>query len=110
MARSQEYTAKQMIEAAEATGGNKAAAGKRLGCTRQTVENYCKRYTTVDEAFKEQRKVMLDYAQAGLRHHLGQMAPWAIKFTLQTLGKEEGWSQKIETEQSGEIKIKVVRE
>ena len=90
------YTAAELIQAAKETGGNKSAAGRRLGCSRQTVENYCKRYTTVNEAFENERRAMVDWAESHLRKYVIAGAEWAVKFVLRTLGKDRGYTERTE--------------
>jgi len=95
MAGKQRYTAAELIEAAKATGGNKSAAARQLNCDRQTVQNYCNRYPTVNRAFEQERQAMVDWAESGLREAvITRKEPWAIKFTLSTLGKDRGYTER----------------
>jgi len=102
MAGKQQYKAEELIEAARKTGGNKAAAARLLGCTRQTVDLYCNRYVTVKQAFDDERETMVDWAESGLRDAvITTKAPWAIKFILRTLGKDRGYTERVEQEITG---------
>ena len=104
------YTAQQMIEAAQKTGGNKSAAARLLDCHRETVQRYCRNMVTVNAAFEEQRQVMVDWAETGLREAvITRKDPWAIKFVLRTQGKDRGYVERTETEQSGKVIIEVIR-
>jgi len=94
MAGKQKYTAEELIAAAQATGGNKSAVARKLNCDRQTVQNYCNRYVTVDRAFEQERQKMIDWAESGLRDAvITHKEPWAIKFTLATIGKDRGYTE-----------------
>ena len=64
MARSQQYTAKQVIEAIKGTGGIKTVIAQRLGCHRHTVDNYIERYTTVAQAYEDERETVADFAES----------------------------------------------
>lgn len=111
MAGKQKYTSEELIAAAEATGGNKSAVARQLNCDRQTVQNYCNRYITVNRAFEQERQKMVDWAESGLRDAvIDDKEPWAIKFTLATLGKDRGYVPKVETEQVGKMIIEIVHE
>jgi len=59
MARTKEYSAKEMVDALEKTGGVVADAARKLGCSPQTVYNYINEYSTV-KAAREQFEQNLD--------------------------------------------------
>ena len=93
----QRYTAEQMIDALTASKGMIFLAARRLGCSHDTVERYCKRYPTVEAARVTQRGEMLDEAEMRLWKALQQDEPWAILFCLRTLGKTRGYVPQIDT-------------
>lgn len=71
-------------------------AAFKLGCTRQTVENYVKRYPTVAQAVKEERQKTVDVAEGKLFDKLKTGESWAIQFILKTLGKDRGYTERQE--------------
>lgn len=79
------------VLAALAKGHTEAAAAHILGCSYQTILNYRKRWKAVDDAVKAHRKEMVSLAETGLRGAILNSQPWAIAFTLKTLGKDEGY-------------------
>ncbi|MFB6198947.1 MAG: hypothetical protein ABEI52_11890 [Halobacteriaceae archaeon] len=66
MARTQEYTAKEVAEAIRQANGVVKTAALQLGCTPATVYNYADRYVTVQEALDESRKDIAGEAEGYL--------------------------------------------
>ena len=66
MARTQEYTAKQVADAIRQANGVVKTAAAQLGCTPATVYNYADRYVTVQEALDESRKDLAGEAEGYL--------------------------------------------
>jgi len=66
MARTQEYTAKEVAEAIRQANGVVRTAASQLGCTPATVYNYADRYVTVQEAMDESRKDLAGEAEGYL--------------------------------------------
>jgi predicted transcriptional regulator len=71
-------------------------AARLLGCSRQTVHAYRKRWKAVDDAITGKRHELVDLAENGLRKAVEKDEPWAIAFTLKTLGKDQGFSERTE--------------
>jgi hypothetical protein len=103
MANKRQYTAEQVIEALKASAGIQAAAARRLGCDRNTIANYIKRYATVRQALEEARDTTIDLAESKLIEKV-QAGEWpAIAFTLKTVGRHRGYVERSEvTGQDGE--------
>lgn len=64
MAKTNRYTAAQVIEAMKGTGGIKTVIAQRLGCHRHTVDNYIERYVTVAQAYENERETVADFAES----------------------------------------------
>lgn len=64
MARTQQFTAGQVIEAMKGTGGIKTVIAQRLGCHRHTIDNYIERYSTVAQAYEDERETVADFAES----------------------------------------------
>jgi len=64
MARTQQFTAGQVIEAMKGTGGIKTVIAQRLGCHRHTIDNYIERYPTVAQAYEDERETVADFAES----------------------------------------------
>ena len=87
----QRYTAEQVIKAIVGSFGIKTAAANALGCTRQTIDNYIKRYPTVAQAYHEERERLVDMAESKFAEAINAGEWAAISFALRTLGKDRGF-------------------
>lgn len=95
MARTEHYTAQQMIDAIE-DGYTCAGAGKLLGCTAKTVRNYAGKYPSIKEALRAKRAELVDLAEMSLRRAIIAGEPWAVSLTLKTLGREDGYGENLQ--------------
>jgi len=107
MARTERYTAQQVIQAIQDTGGIKDKIARNLGCHRHTVDNYIERYPTVARAYKAEREKVLDLAESRLFKKLEDGFWPAIRYYLSTLGKDRGYVQRQEIDEIGDLRIKV---
>ena len=94
--RPQRYTATQVIEALNATKGTVYLAARWLGCDAETVQRYCKRFPTVMAAKKSHHAELVDTAYLKLWAAVERGDMWAVLFTLRTLGKNQGFSERYE--------------
>lgn len=108
MTREQKYTPEQVIQALRAKKGMVYLAAIELGCKAQTIYNYRDRYASVRAAMEEEDGVIDDAAEMKLYTAILAGEPWAIQFRLRTKGKGRGYSEKILTEQSGDVTINIV--
>lgn len=108
MADKPHYTAEQMIAALQETKGMVFLAAKRLGCSYQTVLNYCERHPTVQAARSAERGEMVDTAELKLWQAIQDREAWAIAMTLKTIGKDRGYVER--TEQTGKDGAPLVTE
>ena len=95
MAGKKRYKIDEVIEAIQ-EGHTPQGAAKILGCHPDTVRNYAKSNDRVMQELKSQRQDMVDIAERGLRRHLERGEAWAISFTLKTLGKDNGYTERQE--------------
>ena len=96
MARNQEYTAKEIIDACEGTAGIMALVAQKLGCDRSTVWRYAQRYVTVRDALRQADEAATDMAEA-VAIKLIKAEYWpAIKHRLDTKGKDRGYAERTE--------------
>ena len=95
-------TAEAVIAALVETKGLVASAARKLGCKRQTIYNWAKRNKQVRETIDAQRAQFVDAAELALMTAVAKGEPWAVKFTLSTLGKDRGYVQRQEqTDKNG---------
>lgn len=72
-----------------------------LGVSRETMRRYSKHWQSVADALEAERDKLLDLAEMGLRKRLLDSEPWAVTFTLRTLGKSRGYVERQEHQLSG---------
>jgi hypothetical protein len=96
MANKPRYTAAQVIAALRETKGMIFLAAKRLGCDPDTVQNYCKRYPTVQAAKDAERGEMVDTAELKLWQSIQNGEAWGITLALKTIGKDRGYVERVE--------------
>jgi hypothetical protein len=99
MARKQQYTVAQVIAALRKNKGMVFVTAKQLKCTPETIQNYCKRYPTVQAAKDAERGEMVDTAELKLWQSIQNGEAWGITLALKTIGKDRGYVER--TEQTG---------
>jgi hypothetical protein len=96
MTRKQEFTAKEVCDACEGTGGIMTLVATKLGCDRTTIWRYAKRYPTVRQALRQADEAMTDVAEAKAGKLIKAEYWPAIKYRLQTKGKDRGYIERTE--------------
>ena len=76
--------------------GIKSAIVKRAGCSRQTLDNAIERWPELGTMIEEERSRIVDLAESKLLQQVDAGEMRAILFTLETLGKDRGWSKRTE--------------
>jgi hypothetical protein len=110
MAKKEQLTPEQVIEALTATGGLAYVAAERLGVSARTVYNYANRYATVREAIQHQKGKRLDAAEASLWKAVLAGEAWAVCFYLKTQGKERGYVERTELGGNVVVRKEIVEE
>ena len=97
---------RELIEAR----GNISHAARQLGCARYTVYAFIQRHPELQQVLKDQREAMIDQAENALVMAIEQLQGWAVCFALKCLGKERGYVETQQVQQSGAIEVIVRRE
>lgn len=110
MAKTEQYTAEQMITAIQLSKGLVSYAARKLGCHPDTVRTYAKRYASVRDALNEARYAMTDTAELSLFDQVVKGEAWAVQFYLKTQGKNRGYveRQEITGTDGGAVVVKVL--
>jgi transposase len=95
---------KKILSAVSGTGGLISAIAVKLGVHYHTVLNYEKRYDAVKQAIEEERDRILDKAESNLFVRIKEGDEETSKWFLARKGRHRGYSEKIDTEQKGELK------
>lgn len=96
MAKTNGYTAEQIIEALRYAQGMTTLAAKRLGCSYNTIMRYVREYPTVAAVLVEEREKQLDQTELRLIKAVNRDDLTAIIFYLKTLGKRRGYVERTE--------------
>ena len=72
------YTAGQVIAALQKTKGMVYLAAQALQCDPDTIQNYCKRYPSVEAAKVAERGKLLDVCELKLWAAVQQGQGWAV--------------------------------
>jgi hypothetical protein len=89
----QRFSARQVADALVETKGMLSYAAKKLQCDVDTVQNYCKRYPTVDAVRCAARTEMLDLAELKLWAAIQNGEGWAVQFALRSIGRDRGYGE-----------------
>lgn len=96
MSATTRFTQDEVIGAIADSHGLKAVAARALGCTRQTIQNYCDRFPKVAESVEEAREAMKDDAESSLYTAITSGEAWAVCFYLKTQAKDRGYVERQE--------------
>lgn len=104
-----DITKKAMLDALEKSLGIVTTACKSVGISRQT--HY--RWMEEDAEYKAEvdgiADIALDFAESQLHKQIQSGEVSSTIFYLKTKGKKRGYIEKTETEQTGQMVIKVIR-
>lgn len=106
--KQERYTADQVAAALLRSKGLITVAAQQLGCAPVTVRQYINKYATVAAALKEAREGILDMTEARLYQAANEGEPWAVVFILKNIGKDRGYVERQQVENSGEMTVRVV--
>lgn len=83
----------EVLKALQLNNGNKTAAGRSLGCTRQTIHNFCKKYPEIEAVMEEQREIKLDALEEKAWSEAMNGNTAVLLFMLKTQGHRRGYRE-----------------
>lgn len=96
MARTQQYTNKEMIAALEKCKGAVYLAAEQVGCHPDTIYTRAKKSDDVARAITRHRGKLLDTAELALYAAVTRGESWAIAFALKSIGRERGYGDRLD--------------
>jgi hypothetical protein len=87
--------------------GNVAAIARKFGVSRGTIWNRVQESSTLRAAFEDARESMIDNAESTLYKEVLDGNMTAIIFFLKTQGRQRGYIERQEVDNSGEMMIRV---
>ena len=91
MSRPQVYSEDQIVSALKDTKGMIFLAAQKLGCNPDTIHERAKTSQPIREALHMERGKVVDTAELKLYNAVLRDEPWAIRMTLQCLGRSRGY-------------------
>lgn len=101
------YTAKQFIDAIPDTGGVISSIADKVGCSWHTAKKYIEEYSTVNEAWQEERNRITDKARNNIIKAIDRNDLQMSKWWLQVMDEEFVPRERREIDQSGDVQVKV---
>lgn len=92
------YNSADMIRAVILSKGRVASAARKLGCDPKTIWEASRRNPALNDAIHNQRELFIDTAEDQLQKAVQRGAPWAVVFTLKTIGRERGYTEAPQTQ------------
>ncbi len=108
--RQRRLSAEGVAEALVRYAGNMAAVARSYGVKRSSVREYVLNRPELQLILEDTLQTRLDNAESLLDRALLAGQEWAIKFTLETLGKDRGYSKLREIRHSGGVRMEIVEE
>lgn len=90
------FKVEQIAAALRRTAGLASAAAELLHCPHSTVRNYMKRHPSLAAIADETAEAMLDLSESKLYAAINAGTDWAVKFYLETKGKNRGYTRRTE--------------
>lgn len=91
-----QYSDEQILDALRKSNGMISAAAKQLKCDRGTIYHRMKDNDAFKALIDEIRETVVDEAETQLRKAVKRGEPYAVVFTLKTLGKSRGYVERQE--------------
>lgn len=96
MGNQDQHTVEAVAKAIQQSRGLKSFAAQMLGCSRQTVSNYCVKYPHLLDVLKEAKSMTIDMAEHKLYERMMAGDAWAVCFFLKTQAKARGYIERQE--------------
>lgn len=96
-----DVTTKDILDAIKGTYGIQVQIARKLGVSRFWIQQRIKESPEIQTAISQERETLVDEAEGGLANKINQGSLSAIKYTLSRLGKERGYTERIDIRQGG---------
>jgi hypothetical protein len=110
MAGQQIYTDKQIASALKRARGMVYVAARHLKCSPNTIKARLETSEELREVREEARGLIVDTGELKLVDAVEAGEAWAVKYLLATQGKDRGYVEKQEVDNSGELTVRIIRE
>ena len=100
-----ELTIKEILKAIDKSKGIISTIAKRLNINWHTAKKYIDMYDETRQAINDEIEKNIDTAESVILEALDDRDIQACKWYLSTKGKKRGYTEKLEIEHSGGVKI-----
>ena len=100
MAGKQRYGVKQVISAIEGSGGIKTIIAQTLDCSRNTVDEYLRRYPSAQKAYEDECEKTGDVVESQILKKCKEGDTTMLIFFAKTRLKNRGYSERQEQDRS----------
>lgn len=100
-----EIPTKTMEDALRKSHGNLKVAAQIIGCSREAIRLRASKTKYLADIIAEEREAIIDVAESALYNKVLEGDMRAIEFTLKTIGKDRGYSEKVDVNQTGKLII-----
>jgi hypothetical protein len=90
--------------------GNVSVAASRLGVSRAALHLRIKNDPDLQQILTDAREAIVDRAENALLAAVTEKQAWAVCFTLKCLGKDRGYVEAQQVQQSGSVEVIIRRE
>lgn len=94
-----------MLQAIKGSGGIVNTIATRLGCDWHTAKKYINEWEETKQAYADETEIILDTAESAIFTSIQQGEVQSAKWLLATKGKQRGYSERHEIENTGNITI-----
>lgn len=108
MADNEKYTLADILAAIRGSAGIKATIMRKLGCSRNTVDNYLKRYATAQQAYDDEVESIGDAAESVIISAIKNKDVDTAKWYATKKLRHRGYGEQTDINHSGEIVTKII--
>ena len=101
------HSTEKVIKAIDGSGGVKLEICRRLGCNRQTFDNYLAENEKIAQAFHDECEALGDLCEAKIIEQIRTGNPIMMMFYAKTKLKNRGYVERQEVDNTRPIIIKV---
>jgi hypothetical protein len=101
------YSIKEITDAIKGTRGSITKIAENLHCNWHTAKKYINSYDETQEALQDEIEKNIDIAENVVLNEIDKNDVQTAKWYLQTIGKNRGYSEKLNLEHSGSVKQEV---
>lgn len=103
------YSQSDIVAALHASGGMVYIAAEKLGCHPDTIYARAAKEKPIADAIANARGKMLDIAESSLKRAVINGEAWAVCFALKTIGKNRGYTERIDVSFISDIERELAR-